>query len=77
MIIVGPLSDCVIEKLIQDFPDKFLRCVPEIMHCSQSTIEKGLNDNLFIDYRKKGSYFECVTAAAVKDSCDKVSRKSF
>lgn len=72
VLIVGPLADCVTEKLIQDFPDKFTRCVPEVMHCSQATMEKGIADNLFVDYRKKGSFFECTSVSAVKDMCDKV-----
>ncbi|XP_075211047.1 disks large homolog 5-like isoform X1 [Lycorma delicatula] len=71
VLIVGPLADCVTEKLIQDFPDKFTRCMPEVMHCSQATMEKGIADNLFVDYRKKGSFFECTSVSAVKDMCDK------
>lgn len=42
------------------------------MHCSQSTLEQGLRDSLYVDYRKKGSYFECTTVQAVKDVCEKV-----
>ncbi|XP_017304920.2 disks large homolog 5-like, partial [Diaphorina citri] len=73
VILVGALSDTVTDKLLQDFPDKFVRCAPEIMHCPQAAMEKGLADNLFVDYRKKGAYFECTSVAAVKDACDKVS----
>jgi len=67
VLVVGPLSDCVTEKLIQDFPDVFTRCLPEVMHCSQATMEKGISDNLFVDYRKKGSFFECTSISAIKD----------
>jgi hypothetical protein len=57
----------------QDFPDVFTRLVPEVMHCSQATMEKGISDNLFVDYRKKGSFFECTSISAIKDiMCDKV-----
>lgn len=74
VLIVGPLVDCVTEKLIQDFPDVFTRCVPEVMHCSQAVMEKGMADNLFVDYRKKGSFFECTSISAIKDMmADKVS----
>lgn len=73
VIIIGPLSDCVIEKLIQEYPNKFTRHVPQIMNCSQSTIEKGMAEKMFVDYRKKGNYFECTTVGTVKDICDKVS----
>uniref|UniRef100_A0A8D8WDJ1 Disks large homolog 5 n=1 Tax=Cacopsylla melanoneura TaxID=428564 RepID=A0A8D8WDJ1_9HEMI len=71
VIIVGALSDTVTDKLLQDFPDKFVRCAAEIMHCPQAGMEKGLADNLFVDYKKKGAYFECTSVAAVKDACDK------
>lgn len=27
---------------------------------------------MFIDYRKKGNYYECTTVATFKDICDKV-----
>ncbi|XP_068081799.1 disks large homolog 5 [Anabrus simplex] len=71
VLIMGPLADCVMEKLIQDFPDKFTRCIPEVMHCSQAMMEKGVTENIFVDYRKKGNYFECTTVTAVKEICDK------
>lgn len=67
VLVVGPLSDCVTEKLIQDFPDVFTRCLPEVMHCSQAIMEKGISDSLFVDYRKKGSFFECTSVSAIKD----------
>ncbi|XP_014262219.1 disks large homolog 5 isoform X2 [Cimex lectularius] len=71
VLVVGPLSDCVTEKLIQDFPDKFARCGPEMMQCPQSVMEKGIADSVFVDYRKKGNFFECTSVSAVKDMCDK------
>nr|CAD7404625.1 unnamed protein product [Timema cristinae] len=73
VLVVGPLADCVMEKLLQDFPDKFTRCVPEVMHCSQTVMEKGLAENSFVDFRKKGCNFECTTVNAVKEICDKMS----
>lgn len=72
VLIVGPLADCVIEKLLADFPDKFNRCIPEIQYNSQAFMEKCLSENVFIDYRKKGSGFECITLALLKESFNKV-----
>lgn len=43
------------------------------MHCSQATLEQGLRDSLYVDYRKKGSYFECTTVETVKEICHKVN----
>ncbi|XP_070522661.1 disks large homolog 5 isoform X5 [Cardiocondyla obscurior] len=71
VMIVGPLSECVVTKLLQEFSGQFTRCLAEAMHCSQSTLEQGLRDALYVDYRKKGSYFECTTVQAVKDLCEK------
>ncbi|XP_017882717.1 disks large homolog 5-like isoform X6 [Ceratina calcarata] len=71
VLIIGPLSECVVTKLLQEFPGQFSRCLPEAMHCSQATLEQGLRDSLYVDYRKKGSYFECTTVQAVKDICEK------
>lgn len=72
ILIVGPLADCVIEKLLADFPDKFNRCIPEVRYFSQAVMEKGVMDNVFIDYRKKGNSFECTSISALKDSLHKV-----
>ncbi|XP_076686340.1 MAGUK family member discs large 5 isoform X5 [Andrena cerasifolii] len=71
VLIIGPLSECVVTKLLQEFPGEFTRCLAEPMHCSQATLEQGLRDTLYVDYRKKGSYFECTTVQAVKDICEK------
>ncbi|XP_065226709.1 disks large homolog 5 isoform X2 [Planococcus citri] len=71
VLIIGPLADCVIEKLLADFPDKFNRCIPEVRYFSQAVVEKGVNDNLLIDYRKKGNSFECTSVSAIKDSLHK------
>lgn len=72
VLIIGPLSESVVTRLLQEYPKQFTRCLVEAMHCSQSTLEQGLRDMLYVDYRKKGSYFECTTVQAVKDACDKV-----
>jgi len=72
VMVVGPLADCVTDKLIVDFPDLFMRYIPEAQHCSQATMEKGVADNIYIDYRKKGSVYECVSVSGLKESCNKV-----
>lgn len=42
------------------------------MRCSKEEIEMRLNNNSIIEYRRRGSLFECVSLQAVKDN--KVSR---
>lgn len=72
VMVVGPLADCVTDKLIVDFPDLFMRYIPEAKHCSQASMEKGVADSVYIDYRKKGSIYECVSVSGLKDACSKV-----
>ena len=40
VLIVGPLSEAVLDKLMSDYPHKFARCEPEYMNCNQEALEK-------------------------------------
>ncbi|CAM1293248.1 DLG5 (predicted) [Pycnogonum litorale] len=71
VIIVGPLVEAVVDKLVQDFPNKFARCIPEVMRGSLQMMEKGLAELKFVDYRRRGSHFECTTVAAVREICER------
>lgn len=74
VLILGPLSECVADKMIKnDFPQQFERCMMTRMNCSQDAMEKGLQNNIFIDYRKRDSIYECTTVQAIRDICDKVN----
>lgn len=81
VIIIGPLKEMFIDKLEQDFPDVFQRCIAEVIHCQQSE-EASINQELFeswmeerkvFDARRCGSYVECTTYSSVKKICDHVS----
>jgi len=65
VLVVGPLSDCVTDRLELDFPDLFTRCQPVIL-------EKSVSDPAFIDCKKKGSYYEYTAVAAIREICEKV-----
>lgn len=71
VFIIGPLSDVVTEKLIMDCPHKFAKCEPEPMACTQEALETGLMNNALIDFRRRGSKFECYTVSAIKDICNR------
>ena len=73
VLIIGPLNETVVEKLISDYPHKFARCEPEFMNCTQEALEKGIMNNILVDFRRRGSQFECYTVSAIKDICDRVS----
>jgi hypothetical protein len=66
--VIGALSEWVVDKLIIDFPEQFHRCIVQQMRCSKEEIEMRLNNNSIIEYRRRGSLFECVSLHAVKDN---------
>lgn len=74
VLVLGPLSECVFDRLSIDFPQLFQRCIMTTMNCSQEAMEKGLQNNIFVDYRRRGSIYECTTVQAIREMCDKVSK---
>lgn len=76
VLILGPLADCVADKLTIDFPQLFQRCLTTTMNCTQDAMEKGLQSNIFVDYRRRGSIYECTTVQAIRELGDKVTPKS-
>jgi hypothetical protein len=68
VLVIGALSEWVVEKLVIDFPEQFHRCNVNKMRCSKEEIEMRLNNNSIIEYRRRGSLFECVSLQAVKDN---------
>lgn len=68
VLVIGALSEWVVDKLISDFPQQFHRCIVNQMRCSKEEIEMRLNNNQIIEYRRRGSLFECVSLEAAKDN---------
>ena len=68
VLVIGALSEWVVEKLIIDFPEQFHRCMVNQMKCSKEEIEMRLKNNSIIEYRRRGSLYECVSLQAVKDN---------
>ena len=46
VLIIGPLADVVVDKLMSDYPFKFARCEPEFMNCTQEVC----GFRLYIDF---------------------------
>lgn len=67
VLVLGPLAECVVDKLTIDFPEQFKRCIVNQMRCSKETMENGLQTNTIVDYRRRGSIFECTTIQAIKE----------
>ncbi|XP_072384932.1 disks large homolog 5 isoform X2 [Diabrotica undecimpunctata] len=66
VIVLGPLAECVADKLVQDFPDKFNRASSESRRCSQAQLDRELAEGLILEYRRRGSCYECITISAVR-----------
>ena len=60
------------DKLEQDYPDMFQRCLGEAMKGTTQLMEKGVNEHKILDFHEKGSHFECTTISAIKAICEKV-----
>lgn len=73
MLIIGPLSECLMDRLKIDFPTLFRLCEVTTMDCSQEAMEEGLKENIFVDYRRRGNKFECTTVEAISNTCKTVS----
>lgn len=69
VLVLGPLADCVVDKLVSDFPDQFQRVSSETRRCSQALLDRELADGLLVDYKRRGSFFECTTVMGVKNVC--------
>jgi hypothetical protein len=37
-------------------------------------LEQGLAENIFVDYKRKGSHYECITMGAIKEISSKVCK---
>lgn len=64
------LAESVINKLIDDFQDQFVRCKVEEHHASISkeSMDQALQNNHIVDYRRRGSHFEYTTVQAIREA---------
>lgn len=69
VLVLGPLADCVVDKLVSDFPDQFQKAPSETRRCSQALLDRELADGLLVDYKRRGSFFECTSVMGVKNVC--------
>lgn len=77
VLILGPLADAVVDKLVSDYPHKYVRCQPDYMEADMTSLEAGVMDNIFVDFRRRGSHYEVTTVSSVKDISDRVSIKVY
>uniref|UniRef100_A0A3Q3EU81 Discs, large homolog 5b (Drosophila), tandem duplicate 1 n=1 Tax=Labrus bergylta TaxID=56723 RepID=A0A3Q3EU81_9LABR len=73
VLVLGPLVEASKDMLVKEAPDKFCRCLPEIMKASQQAIERGVKDCVFIDYKRRSGHFDVTTVASIKEITEKDS----
>lgn len=69
ILVLGPLADCVVDKLVSDFPDQFQRAPSETRRCAQSVLDRELADGHLVDYKRRGSFYECTSVNAIRTVC--------
>ena len=67
VLIVGPFSEAIGDKLASDYPATFGHCEPEYLNSDLATVEQGIADNVFVDFKRRGPHFECTTLKSVRD----------
>ncbi|XP_070544146.1 disks large homolog 5-like isoform X2 [Ptychodera flava] len=71
VLLLGTFVDAVTNKMVLESPNKFCRCVPEIVRASPQSIEKSILDCLIIDKKRRRSHYEIITVAAIKEVSNK------
>lgn len=72
VIIFGPLADAVTDKLIIDFPNLFMRFLPEDILCTSAALEKDILSGKLVHYKRKGQIVECLSIPGLVKACEMV-----
>lgn len=69
VIILGPLSEFVIDKLCVDFPEDFAVLQESQKKCAKEEMELALQNNTIADYKlRSNGVFEYTSMQAVRDN---------
>merc|ERR1712037_833177 len=64
-------ADTVVDKLVSEHPNGMVRCQPEYVDSDMKALEKGVMDNVFVDFKRRGSHYECTTVSSIREICDR------
>lgn len=67
VLIIGPLADAVVNKLVSDRPHRFVRCQPELLEGNMAALEAGMLEGAFVDLRRRGNHYEATSFNAIRD----------
>ncbi|XP_061197090.1 disks large homolog 5-like isoform X2 [Saccostrea echinata] len=70
VILLAPLADSLIKKLVAESPDKYSTGPPTVMPQTKQVMEQGLADGIYIDYWQEEDKFQCIRTAVIKEICD-------
>lgn len=76
VFVVGPLAEIISVRLTNDFPNVFQACKWGTVN-SEKSAEEGLQKNIFVDYRPKGSKFEVLAVDNIRAVSKNVSFSIF
>lgn len=70
VILLAPLADSLIKKLVAESPDKYSTGQPTVMQTTKQVMEQGLADGIYIDYWQEEDKFQCIKTSIIKEICD-------
>ncbi|XP_037083928.1 disks large homolog 5-like [Pollicipes pollicipes] len=70
VLVLGPLSELISERLCAEYPHQFVRPALEVVRAQQAAIDQRVQQAAIVDYRRRGSHFQVLTAAAIREWCD-------
>lgn len=73
VIILGPFAQALIQKLVNESPDKYVEYEGELLNTENTIIEKGIADGVFVDYKKVNDLFEVTRTEKLHNIAGSVS----
>ena len=73
VIILGPFADALIQKLESESPDKYVKYEEEFLNTTTDFIERGIDDGVFIDYKKVNDLFKVTRTDYIRSKAATVS----
>ncbi|XP_043192461.1 disks large homolog 5-like [Amphibalanus amphitrite] len=70
VLVVGPLSELIADRLCAEYPHQFVRPALEVVRTQQAAIDQRVQQAAIVDYRRRGSHYQVLTAAAIRDWSD-------
>ncbi|XP_041362513.1 disks large homolog 5-like [Gigantopelta aegis] len=71
VLLLAPLSDSIINKLISESPDKYCSCPITVLNSSAHQMEQSVTEGCIIDYWKRDDQHECIYVSSIREVCDR------